>query len=335
MNTQKNLFQEGIYNPDHSLLDDIEVLSNPKISITIQNIINLVVKYFFAYIINESVDIKIKEAEVTDVFSRFSFYCENAHYAKKFSFSKESIRFRTSSYQLCMLWDISSTVEIIEDIISRRIDDILGNKQYHWIDLWTWSGILLLGQYIQARRNWLTPQSDKNIGIELDKNVQTLSHTLANKIWFWKVIQWDIRQIETFKWLEMTPHFVGNENLPNETNTFGMADDIKEPFFEAIFALESSVSLEVSKLFPRRVFIWWNILTQEEEIFLESSVNRTHIRNFYNSFLWKVPRINPSSRLYPLSIEINWRIKKLSEVWKHLEKQGIIRQAVTNERRWF
>ncbi len=323
INKSASIFKEGVYNPSRSLIHEIEILSTPETNIDIYDIINLVAKYFFAYIYTESINLKVKEEEINDIFNRFSFYCENAHYAKKFSFSKESNIFRTSSYQLCMLWDISSTVDIIKDIITRKIDDIFWNKAYYWIDLWTGSGILLLAQYVQARRNWLIPQDNTNIGIELDKNVRLLSQTLAQKVWFWKIIQWDIREQKTFNELQISSHFVSNENLPNETNTFGMSDDIKEPFFESIFALEDCITLEWSKFFP------------EQQIDLESSISRRDIRTFYESFLWKKPRIHPSSRLYPIAIEINWRIQTLSEVGKTFEESGIIKQAVTNERRWF
>ena len=180
MNNIPNEFKWEII--DKSLFDNLSLTSNimqlsdKNVKITDELIINLIVKYFFAYRYPDSVDQKIPLSEIEDIFSiaHYYFYLSrqpdwtsidvtNNELLESFHFIQNNL------YSLAMLWDISATTVIFKDIINRVINKEIFDDNYLWVDLWTWSGVLLLAQFIQALRNDFS--NVQNIWFDNETNV--------------------------------------------------------------------------------------------------------------------------------------------------------------------
>jgi hypothetical protein len=82
--------------------------------------------------------------------------------------------------------DLASSTEIFMDIVSQNIPDIAWDKKYFWIDLGSWSWLLTIAQYIQARRNGF--RHIENIWVEIKKNQVEQSNQLLSTLWLWCVV---------------------------------------------------------------------------------------------------------------------------------------------------
>ncbi len=331
------VFREWVYDAHTPLTVHIDRLCDPSYSIDTREIANLVAKYFFSYIDGNSHDVSIPQNDIDNVFQRFSYFCKNYYRAGKdgsWLWREEKV-FSHCSYQLCMLWDMSSTVVIVEEIISRKIDNILWNRDYHGADLWTGTAILLLAQFIQAYRNKLLPDREKNIWIELAPEVAHYSEEVANTLGFWKVIQGDIRSDASLRKLFQPLHFVSHENLTKPGCAFAVWPQVTEPFIESWIQLSKLGDLSKTWFFPQKVEIWGNILGESNIVLdLSSMTQRDTIQGLYD--VYQKLGLNASSRIWPLKVEIGWKLVFMDALWRNLEHPDtwIIGQAIDSERRW-
>lgn len=233
-----NILQDWVSTQEY-----IEILSNPNNQISSVEMVNLVVKFSVDYILkwvqNQTSFSWIENMQSEEILSEavwslmFQYrWLLSSIIHDKVVINKDIDSFvLKTSYQLKMLLDFPKTLALVYEIISRKIP--YNSKGYNGLDLWTGSGILLLAQYIQAKRNWFSHEEIQNIWIELEHHPAHIWNQLAQKFHFGKIIQWDTSKKKTLEdlWLPFLT-FVSNENLPYEKNPLA-----KEPFIDNLFAL--------------------------------------------------------------------------------------------------
>lgn len=319
---RKWVFEEWVSTQEH-----IERLSNPENEIDPIEVANLVIKFAVDYILtwtNRSFSVeKLNQEEVNFIIDEsISTIIKNSKKAidkiitMQVSISPEISNFTQKVlYQLKMLLDFSKTSALVLEIISRQIP--YNSNWYYWLDLWTWSGILLLAQYIQARRNWFTYDEIKNIWIEENTTAVNVWNKLAEKLWFWEIRKWDTTDDDIIKWLWL-PYlsFVSNENLPNSSDELS-----KEPFIENILALEKAwFSLSESELFPK---VFYSKYHEKTNIKDDQSF-QNFLKLYWNDYLIiKVPYI-----------EIWWKKQHLADIWTEFEEYFTQKFLDNTPRRW-
>lgn len=298
--------------PDKTTQEHIEYLSNPKNKLSEVEVANLIVKFTVDYICgflkirwySQPYDLKfldnilyesqkdIKNSnEKTRIFSLTEPDLTPNKYIKKTIYD--------IAYQVSMLIDFSKTLEVFLDIASRTINK--KDDKYYWLDLWTWSWILLLAQYIQAKRNWFTDENITNIWIELNKKASEISNILANNFWFWNVIYWDTTSPDIIKSLNFPRiDFLSNENLPFPTSKLSL-----EPFVRNLYnlTLKCWFDLRETEFFPSWVVFEW--------ILKDSTFRFKNPEDLYN-FLELANKDKNTKVKY---IILNWKKVHLSDIW--------------------
>jgi hypothetical protein len=331
---EKKLFLPGVYTKNLTLRELIERVADPDRPVQNSEVLNLIVKYFFAFIIHGTEDYPISEEAVYDLIgvshsadlSRFSWVKLQSGVTQAW------VNMYECGYAVSMLRDFSATLEIFLDIINRTdIHDVSWNREYNGIDFGTGTGILLLAQYIQARRNRLIP--NKNIGIDIIPAHTKRANEMGESLWFWTVIESDIMDIRVRRFFPSSIHFISNENLPHPIHTLkrrsGLKDDyIFEPFFESIKCFAGHVWYDVAwdiPMFPRAV-IWRNqkhrlypYFRTSQELYWIGEIRARETKD------WDTFYLNTSIP----AIFINKQITPLEMVWDRFERLPGVRSRVS------
>lgn len=234
----------------------IERMSTPEYTISESDYRELVIKYAYVFIHPEKLDATYNIKNIDAFFHLAEIFFLKSRF-RGLSFLGEEVILKVFQilhpygYAFSMVWDISPTAEIIQSIIEQKV--INSSGVYQWLDLWTWSGILLLAQYIQGRRNGFS--KFQNYGIEIDPEVVQRTGFLAERLWFGSVIVWNTTQRDIFQvlWIDSgtPPHFVSNECIPN-TGLPLWADN--DPFLDNtlnVFSyFEPRAIVEQTRIFP-------------------------------------------------------------------------------------
>lgn len=325
---QSNVFQAWI-----SMQNHIDNLSNPEKEISELEIVNLVVKFTTHYILtwiwDQIPESKLTEKQVDNIISEatlclmfdfkriiHSILCSNMSLVKEMDdFSKQV------GYQLKMLLDFPKTVTLMQEIIEQKIPRFC--HSYHGLDMWTWSGILLLAQHIQARRNGFQEEKITNIGVELHKPAAIIGNHFSKKMGFWHIIQWNTCHPDTINWVDFPYiNYVSNENLPYPKVALR-----GEPFVENLQTLiKSWFSLtEIDGFFPQIAYY----STQWEKIKKLDVKNHDSWNEFLDDYEEFPKQIKVSS------IQLRWNRIHLSEIWKSLESPFFTHQFLNSIwKRW-
>lgn len=240
-----NILLDWVFDPERTLQDEIEQLSDPKVEIEIERVANLVVKF----LVNFSrggwcEDSKIIEADVNNAYMRVQsqIWSWLIKWILRWYFG--------TGYQERML-SCPSSLNITRDIISYPLDDVLWNKSHFVIDAWSGSWILQTAFYIQARRNWLEPSISSSRGIEKNIVAQRVSNRILSKLWIGHVIRWNSLEIWSYEslWTDFI-HSFGNENLVDSM------DDVRwEPFIDNLQVVQSVFwdSLKQTQFLPYHI----------------------------------------------------------------------------------
>lgn len=305
-----------------SLADSIELLSDSKYTPSIQDYVNLIVRYAVVYLWWSSIDTVTNEVSQR-VLAKLVIPSFRSH-------DEQSI-IEWSEYQLRMLFDIWATVEVIRDIIERKIDT--NTKWYTGIDLGTGTGITLLAQYIQARRNGYKHGDIRNLGIEVNAEVIQRVKWVLDSFDFWTIVYWNTMNPSLYSGSHIHKvNFVTNEQLPYPWMPYSYLQkkdrkngDIynTEPFFYNIDALLSGgVDVNDANLFPSLVE---NQLLKARKSFFSKwmyaiafTSEKDQEVDFSERDPWMVKKINPhilQTFLTPKRILIWGQMVSLSKVW--------------------
>ncbi len=238
------------------------MLSDPKIAITVQQVTNLVVKYLVNFKNTGGLEeLLVPESYINETYQNI----ENAMWPWIIKWLLR--RVSGTSYQERML-ACPSTVNIVIDVISNKLDDVLGNKSHYCIDAWSGSWIIQLAMNIQARRSWLITDSSKSRGIEINPTAQRVSNMILSKLNVWHVIKWSSTKSENHLGLETEYiHSYGNENLVDS-----MSWQSGEPFIENLRAFRDSYweSTNSTQFIPSRITFFVSQSARDEKDILKS-----------------------------------------------------------------
>lgn len=322
----------GIFNEKTSLLDDINYLSDVNNSIDINVVINMVLKYIFcfwdAYFIWSPIKLTqiirffqiANEVEATQLRRNILLW-----WVPEDLEGEERVMwyfYERNQYPLRMVMDIPSTVEVVLDIVSRIINPDNFEWSYVWIDLGAWSWVTTLAQDIQARRNWF--RRITNIWFDISEASIHFSKEVLRRLRAWDIRFWNITSPETYKglwldWREIT--FITNETVPDPGTEMCPRDVFHDPFIQTNRVLFDQCRKNIgdnTQFFPRSIQIDrvdrsdWEVIDTLEG-------------NKENWFLWKKLKRSRRYAYTPKSIEINWGMLPLSEVWALILKRWILR----------
>lgn len=357
MNTigSKNIINEDIYNPI-SLKNHIDKISDSKISITDQDIVNLLLKYFFAHKNPESSDIKVKLSEIEELFSLAEMYFYSWKSKSKVSIHTSDDKVASdikhiewSAYWLAMLWDIAPSVVIFKNIVNKIITPDEFDWKYFWLDLGSWTGWLLLAQYIQAKRNWFS--DIKNLWIEIIESTSVASNILASKLQIWQIIIWDTTVDNTYLQLpqDRILSYVSNENIPTNWVKMCWAND---PFHQNNMALFSwPLKLKISELtqfFPHKINMLLDLWDEFKKEFIWEKSNGfwfLHLLEFEKVIKqleqnWDMTLVadgiwNIFKSTYLTWIDMgNWEVIRLDEIWDKLLSKWLVNRLPWWRKRW-
>lgn len=325
------VISHSVYNCETSLKEDIDILCNPKILVDDDIIINIVVKYFYAYRYPESVFEKVNLKKIEELFWIWNYFFSLVNKKQKdviwyANLINELKYFQDNVYGLAMLWDIASTSKIFWHIVKQKINRSEKNN-YFWLDMWTWTGILLLAQKIQAKRNFFAEKEIENIWIEIQKNQADRANVLANTLDFWRVIVWDTTKSNTFKNIinNKSISYITNETIPNPWISMDWEND---PFFQNFQNMYKNYWLYIdkaTKMFPSNLIVNIKIINDSWKILIDEKFCANRRNNYLVNFFSKMEEeiwnewVNIFDYVKPVGFLWEGRkILRLEEVWNEL-----------------
>lgn len=173
MSREKSFMDERIYE-EKSLKELIDDISNPKLMLTDEKIINLIVKYFYGFRFPESTSERVKLQDIEYVFDQAHRYFR-LHREKSgrnvilnsWDSAKEFTFFQDHKYATSMLWDVAATTVIVKQITKTVLKREDFDDSFLGLDLWSGSWILTLAGCLCALRNGFSNML--TIGCEREK----------------------------------------------------------------------------------------------------------------------------------------------------------------------
>lgn len=351
------VIEDWIISKKTTLKEDIINAIRKNSPLTDNEIINIVVKYFVSYLYPDKINQQISEIDINYLYSltNFFFKISKNSWIVIENLTKEEISLldfiQKNWYSLSMLWDIAATVELFKEIVNKEISPIWFNYEYLWLDLWTWSWILLLAQYIQANRNWFECISNYWIEISLSS---FRTKNLVDCLLFWEIRSWNTTREETYNFLKYSDWqltHVSNETIPTVWISFwhylvNKAPHNPDPFIENNKALFSACKWNITdatRFFPEKIRV---VLSGNPKDVIDNS-NKMIIEKWNEFWIsifkdledkikkekWNdVFSINPF--IFPTWIEIWWKINRQDDIWKRLIESWKIKQLPDWRKRW-
>ncbi len=347
-----NIINREFYLKHRSLEDEINFLSDPKNQISSKYLINLVTKYIFCYYHLDFVDKKIPLDELNNFFIKINKTAKiDMSFEKDYIFSnldKIDWFYHAQDYPLRMAMDIASTVKIVEDIVSRKINKNKFEWNYMWMDLWSWIWILTLAQAIQARRNGF--KNIYNIWFEIWKIVAQNSNKILEILGLWKVIIQDTTKKSLFnnipQYSDIT--FISNETICDPYQAVNIDRSDSDPFFENnsnIFTNGNFAINDETQFFPCSINIQNNrkkINLNKKNNFFSSDILLNDTRENYDKYsCWELRKrkIKEALRLtdsefFFSEISILGNLIPLEKVWIDLIIEWLVNRVPNLSPRW-
>lgn len=187
-----------IVDPDHyrvtPLLKEMERLCDPRTEITDPDLVNLAAKYFYSYVVEGGHHARVPLADLSEL---FALYSRHSSLNEPGDDIETMNRLRRFSLCLNVLADIPRIAHILRSIIRRPMPPRKGASDFLGLDLCSGSGILLVAQYILARRNRF-----KRIlirGMERDGIVGERTYSLCAKLGVGAVALADSAEAESYE----------------------------------------------------------------------------------------------------------------------------------------
>lgn len=315
------------YNQDTTLNDDIQYLSDSKNAVTDQSIINIVTKYLFCYYYLNSINIKVPFSEVIHFFDTINTISTQTLQKEEIVQNLDNLNgfYHAQDYSLRMAMDIASTVDIFKDIISRNIDKDPFEWRYLWMDLWSWTWVLTLAQFIQAKRNNF--DNITNIWFDLWYYTSIYSKRILELLDAWTVKHQDTTQLKLFhhipQYQDIT--FITNETLCDPYLPINWNRKFSDPFFEN----------------NENIFSNWKVFLNEHTQFFPEEVwveDRMSSANFLldkeNWFSYKNEWADENWIFCFTDILVWWNFIRLEDTWKELKEKWLVNQLPNLSPRW-
>lgn len=199
--------------PEHylrtPLTADLERLRDPRRPAEDALFVNLVAKYFFAYVYEGAHDAVVPLPEITKLFEQFSRH-------QSLNEDGDDVEVMNSlrqwSFALRMLADLPKTAHILRSVALRRLSPKILEQPYVGLDIGTGSGILMLAAEVQARRNGF--DKPEIWGLEYDRPVVERSSVLVRSLGGGEVVFADARDVSAYSpFADKELSFVSNETI--------------------------------------------------------------------------------------------------------------------------
>jgi hypothetical protein len=205
---EETVLSKEIYRPT-SLDEDLTQAGNPSVQLDGPLLMNIMVKFFHAYVYPDSHERVVDLEDISLLFDRFvhrrlgSDVLENCLELRK--------RLLSYGFALCMLADLPKSTHIFKDIA--EANPTLGGDHFTGLDIGSGTGILMLAMAVQASRNGFEGYS--LVGIERNQIVAERTNEVLGRLGVGNVLVADAKKVETYGFLEGRKlHFICNETLP-------------------------------------------------------------------------------------------------------------------------
>lgn len=284
-----------------SLLEDIELHCSSSNSMSVKDTLNILIKYFHAYIYPDSSSQRISLSDISTCFNQFI----HRRVGSELLWGKKELRliFLKYGFALAMLADLAKSAHIFQEIANQKINPQKYGNIFLGADIGTGTGILMLAQMISARKNRF--REIEITGIERESNTLERTQLLTEILNTGKVIGADAKKVQTYSFFQDRPvTFISNETLPGSDARLWKEDfiAINKVLFENFAPL-----FEKTLFFPSKVFI------------ADKSGKNTQILCPENQF--HQIQGYPLRLMYPLAIELDGKPVHLVHIGNHITSQ--------------
>jgi hypothetical protein len=294
-----------------ALKQHIEQLCDPSTPVTDESLVSLVLKCFYAFVHDGMLDAPIALKDITELFRLFSRH-------RSLNEPEDDIELmnilRRYSYALRMLADVPKSAHILRSIICKKLCSEEYDHNFVGLDIGAGTGILMIGQYIQARRNGF--RRIESWGIENDHILGERTFSFCRDLRVGIIAPVDAKRPEAYSVvLGKKPVSVANETISAMSMDLGAEDfmDINKMLFRVlrgnlinthffpegliVYAREQNVSVLLSKsnafLGPkeyRGMHLYPQGLILEEQIIPLHSIGEEFIKFFPEKSRWMLHR---------------------------------------------
>lgn len=156
-----------------SLVSDIERLCDPQRSVSGEEVVNLIWKYFFSYVFDGAHDEEVSAEEIAELYSLF---IRHDSLNEPGDDIETMNRLRRLGQGLCPFADLPRLCAAVRGVILHRCPEPFSGSAYLGLDLMAGSGLLLLAQHIQARRCGF--ENVQTWGLEPDEETASRTYDL-------------------------------------------------------------------------------------------------------------------------------------------------------------
>jgi hypothetical protein len=165
------------------LVRDLEELCDPRRAADPALFLNLVVKYFFAYLYEGAQEAVVSLPDITRLFEQF-------HRHRSLNEDGDDVEvmngLRQCASALRLLADLPRAAALLRSVALHRLPPEVLERPYLGLDIGTGAGLLLLGALAQARRNGF--EEPAIWGLECDRLVARRSAALARDLGLGSVV---------------------------------------------------------------------------------------------------------------------------------------------------
>ncbi len=310
-----------IYRENTSLRNDLTELCEKEAAVDASALANLCYKFLICYILENPshLDRNISEDETIFLYHKALAIVNK----KSDTWLKQETEKRIwkCRYQLEMIMDIPSTMEITDEVI--RLVESIEWQDFVWWDLWAGSGILMPAQHIGAKKSG--KQNLEITGFELSEWAIQRGNPILTSLWIGSIVSWSTTRKRTYQWRSV-PRFISSESLPTSWVPFHAVNKDTnrwelEPFIENIDALIEVFGEDTIRrtLFFPSGLEWWNIK------------DKVTMKNKSSELFWlgkmkllaHLGKKDTSNYIFPTWIPING-------VWKRIDEMGTRYRDVMN-----
>jgi len=296
-----------------SLKQHIERLCDPSTPVTDESLVSLVLKCFYGFVHEGMLDTPIPLRDVTELFNLFSRHRSLNEPGDDIGLMNTLRRY---SYALRMLADVPKSAHILRSIIGKKLSSEEHDGEFVGLDIGSGTGVLMIGQYIQARRNGF--RRIESWGIENDLFLGERTFSFCRDLRVGIIVPVDAKRPEAYSVVAgKKPVSVANETISAMSSDLGTEDfmSINKMLFRVLRG-----NLKDAHFFPEGLIVYAR--EQNVSVLLSKS----------NAFLG--PKEYRSMHLYPQGLIIEEQIVPLHSIGEEFQKFFPEQSRWMLHRRW-
>ncbi|WP_432738524.1 hypothetical protein [Maridesulfovibrio sp. FT414] len=210
----------GIYRRS-SLAEDLDEAGNSGCTLDGPLLMNILVKYFHAYVYPGSHERELDLKDVSLLFDQFVHRRLGSDVLEDCGELRRQLL--SYGFALCMLADLPKSAHIFKTIA--EAGPMIGGDVFTGLDIGSGTGILMLAMSVQAKRNGFSGVS--LVGIERNQIVAERTNDVLGRMGLGNVIVADAKKTDSYGFLkDRQLHYVSNETLPSVNHSLWKEDFI-------------------------------------------------------------------------------------------------------------